>query len=183
MGLLNIYKFSNITNLHFGYRFKAQIASNENFFNEKFIDEISYNVASITKPIYPIATDSINQYYGDTRFVMPVFEFDKATMDITYVEDDKCSVQTELITSLNIQQPRFNGMEYVRIYEYDYSFERIISAKQYHVSLKSFDMPEYSRNGEASIITITAHYIVYEIKNIKIEAKDAGFEIKDKTSK
>lgn len=167
---MNVYNFSKVTNWHLPFRFKVSFSSVKNFLTE--YTSLSFNVKSINKPRFPLGTDSINQNYGTTKFVMPTFEFDKATLDITFVEEDNSYMQKVLLSSLgNAMTNSSNGI-FVKIEEYDMALTTLISTRIYECQLKSVDMPEYSRSGSASIMTITAHYIVQSIINAAYEKSD-----------
>lgn len=178
MGLMSVYNFANISNWHLPFRFKAT------FNGDMGGDDIySFSVKSITKPRFSLGTDSINQYYGTTRFVMPTIEFDKATMDITFVDQEDGKLQDYLFMSLgsastNGPTSRVN----VRIDEYDISMTKLISSRVYDCMLKSIDLPDYSRTGGTSIVTITGHYVVYSIKNVALEIGDMRAPSSEATS-
>lgn len=175
MGLLNVYQFRLNTTWHLPFRFKASfyntLSDAGGRLNTPSI--MSMSVKSISKPHFSLGTDSINQYYGTTRFVMPTIEFDKATVDITFVEEDSCEIENFLLSCLgNANNSTVPTKMYIRIDEYDMSMTEIISSRIYTCSIKSVDLPEFSRTSKATIVNVTAHFIVYEIINVSLTLDD-----------
>lgn len=181
MGLMNVYNFANITNWHLPFRFKATFQPTPSF---AVGDDIqSFSVKSISKPHYSLGTDAINQYYGTTRFVMPTIEFDKATMDITYVEEEDGDIQYSLLNTLGNALTNGSDITNIRIDEYDIGMTKILSSRVYTCQLKSIDMPDYTRSGNASIMTVTAHYIVHAIYNTSLDIQDLQYPTSQKAIK
>lgn len=172
MGLANVYSFARISNWHLPFRFKATFQATENSITTDNKSVISFAVKSITKPHFPLGTNSINQYYGTTRFVMPTLDFDKATLDITFVEEDSGRLQNFLMSLLGNATGGPTAVENIRIDEYDMGMTMLLSSRVYTCQLKSIDLPDYSRSGSASIVTVTGHFVVHSIKNVSLALSD-----------
>lgn len=172
MGLANVYSFARISNWHLPFRFKATFQATENAITTDNKSVISFAVKSITKPHFPLGTNSINQYYGTTRFVMPTLDFDKATLDITFVEEDSGRLQNFLMSLLGNATGGPTAVENIRIDEYDMGMTMLLSSRVYTCQLKSIDLPDYSRSGSASIVTVTGHFVVHSIKNVSLALSD-----------
>lgn len=172
MGLANVYSFARISKWHLPFRFKATFQATENAITTDNKSVISFAVKSITKPHFPLGTNSINQYYGTTRFVMPTLDFDKATLDITFVEEDSGRLQNFLMSLLGNATGGPTAVENIRIDEYDMGMTMLLSSRVYTCQLKSIDLPDYSRSGSASIVTVTGHFVVHSIKNVSLALSD-----------
>lgn len=166
MGLLNVYKFSNTIVPHLSNRFCVTFfAAN----NEQYAEELTtFNVKSVEMPTYSIDSDDTRVRFGNTQFVIPVINFSKTELKITFIETDSFKVTKFLGTIIGEQYYSIDNIPQIKIKidELTYGMDDVIASHIYVVRLLSFDQPTFTA-GSKDIMEVSAKFFVeYELNSL-----------------
>lgn len=170
MGLLNVYKFSNTILPHISNRFKVSFYSNDA--NAEPYSEVytTYNVKSVELPVFNIDCDETRQRFGNTQFVIPILNYSKTELSITFTETDNMDVTSFM---LNL----FGTLEYynifnapllkIKIEEFSYDMRNTIASHIYVCRPLKIDMPAFAYSSRSDIMEVTTKfYVEYELNTL-----------------
>lgn len=165
MGLLNLYKMHEMRPV-IGYRFTARIWPFDGSFNEPDDSELynmEYTVKKVTQPTFSLGTDNI-RYFGNTAFVIPIFNFGNTSLEITFEETDAMQVYDRLTNMYgsDIYTHALMGLVAVQIKQFDERMVKVVDDKTYICRLVEYSEPNYSNTGFGTPIEFTASFnVVY----------------------
>lgn len=171
MGLLNVYKFQKTIKPLISNRFSVKFYNSANPTDTD--DWVQYRVKSVDLPTWKMESNESRKRFGNTQYVIPLFNFASSTLKITFIETETGAV-TAFLSSLlfadggalwNIVKP---ALTTIRIDQYNETMTQSVSSHIYVCRIKSITQPEYSNTSAAQIIEIGAEFnILYEINSEK----------------
>lgn len=171
MGLLNVYKFQKTVKPLISNRFSVKFYNSANPTDTD--DWVQYRVKSVDLPTWKMESNESRKRFGNTQYVIPLFNFASSTLKITFIETETGAV-TAFLSSLlfadggalwNIVKP---ALTTIRIDQYNETMTQSVSSHIYVCRIKSITQPEYSNASAAQIIEIGAEFnILYEINSEK----------------
>lgn len=171
MGLLNVYKFQKTVKPLISNRFSVKFYNSANPTDTD--DWVQYRVKSVDLPTWKMESNESRKRFGNTQYVIPLFNFASSTLKITFIETETGAV-TAFLSSLlfadggalwNIVKP---ALTTIRIDQYNETMTQSVSKHIYVCRIKSITQPEYSNASAAQIIEIGAEFnILYEINSEK----------------
>lgn len=176
MGLLNVYKFQNNMTPLLSNRFKVTFYTYDlkpigdpeqggGYYNP------SFDVKSVDMPAWKIDSSDSRRRFGNTQYVIPLFDFASSTLKISFIETETMDV-TNFLSSLLFPSGQYwmtviPPIIQIQIDVYDYSYKQKISSKIYACRPKSFSQPEFSQTAKGEPIEIEAEFaVVYELNRL-----------------
>lgn len=177
MGLLNVYSFNKTIKPHIAYRFKVTFFYNK---GAEEIESLTYYVKSVELPIWNMNTEN-RQRFGNTQYVIPIFDFGQSTLKIVFMETDKMSVTYFLngflfnnIENADMEANLWNNCApkiiKIKIDELDQSMRNTVVSNIYACHLKRLSSPNFSNLNFGTPIEVEAEFVVrYKLNSIAEE--------------
>lgn len=187
MGLLNVYSFNKTIKPHLAYRFKVTFFYNK---GAEEIESLTYYVKSVDLPVWNMNTEN-RQRFGNTQYVIPIFDFGQSTLKIVFMETDKMSVTYFLNGFLfnNIENADMDANLWnncspqiikIKIDELDQSMRSTIVSNIYACHLKRLSSPNFSNTNFGTPVEIEAEFVVrYKLNTISEEVGSIPRELPD----
>lgn len=187
MGLLNVYSFNKTIKPHLAYRFKVTFFYNK---GAEEIESLTYYVKSVDLPVWNMNTEN-RQRFGNTQYVIPIFDFGQSTLKIVFMETDKMSVTYFLngflfnnIENADLDANLWNNCSpqiiKIKIDELDQSMRSTIVSNIYACHLKRLSSPNFSNTNFGTPVEIEAEFVVrYKLNTISEEVGSIPRELPD----
>lgn len=187
MGLLNVYSFNKTIKPHIAYRFKVTFFYNK---GAEEIESLTYYVKSVELPIWNMNTEN-RQRFGNTQYVIPIFDFGQSTLKIVFMETDKMSVTYFLngflfnnIENADMEANLWNNCApkiiKIKIDELDQSMRNTVVSNIYACHLKRLSSPNFSNLNFGNPIEVEAEFVVrYKLNSIAEEIGEVHSSLPD----
>lgn len=187
MGLLSVYSYNKTITPHIAYRFKVT------FFYNKGAEEIkslTYYVKSVELPVWNINTEN-RKRFGNTQYVIPIFDFGQSTMKIVFLENDGMNVSyflngflfnyaenTDL--DMNLWNNCAPEIIKIKVDELDPSMRSTIVSNIYACHLKRLSTPHFSNLNYGTPVEVEAEFVIrYKLNCIETEIDALPREIEE----
>jgi len=187
MGLLNVYSFNKTIKPHIAYRFKVTFFYNK---GAEEIESLTYYVKSVELPIWNMNTEN-RQRFGNTQYVIPIFDFGQSTLKIVFMETDKMSVTYFLngflfnnIENADMEANLWNNCApkiiKIKIDELDQSMRNTVVSNIYACHLKRLSSPNFSNLNFGTPVEVEAEFVVrYKLNSIAEEIGEVHSSLPD----